>query len=42
MHLGAADAAPGFKTLVDAIAAEFGETGVEVKKIAMDDWNADW
>lgn len=42
LHIAAADGAPGFPALVDAIANEFGQRGESLVPIVMDDWNADW
>jgi len=42
LHIAAADAAPGFKTLVDSIAENFGLPGANARANIMDDWNSDW
>jgi hypothetical protein len=42
LHLADADAAPGFKELVDGIAEEFGLAGTKAQPVVMDDYNADW
>jgi len=42
LHIAAADAAPGFKILVDSITTNFGLPGDTAKANAMDDWNSDW
>ncbi|THH08417.1 hypothetical protein EW146_g8997 [Bondarzewia mesenterica] len=42
LHIGTADGAPGFDTLVNEIAAEFGGVGVAAVQEEMNDWNGDW
>ncbi|KAG8762494.1 hypothetical protein FRC12_009013 [Ceratobasidium sp. 428] len=42
LQLGTADAAPGFDTLVNELAGEFGATGVIPTVNVMNDWNPDW
>jgi hypothetical protein len=50
INIAASDGAPGFVRIVEALGQEFGMTGSEPatkelakpKKVAMNDWNADW
>ncbi|KAH9479296.1 Putative endoplasmic reticulum metallopeptidase 1 [Psilocybe cubensis] len=42
LHIAAADGAPGFESLVEAITKEFGGAGVQSVPVVMDDYNSDW
>ncbi|KIO07538.1 hypothetical protein M404DRAFT_997720 [Pisolithus tinctorius Marx 270] len=42
LHIATADGAPGFDTLVHAMAERFGVEGVPPRRVIMDDHNGDW
>ncbi|KAI6096899.1 hypothetical protein EDD16DRAFT_1670945 [Pisolithus croceorrhizus] len=42
LHIAAADGAPGFDTLVHAMAEKFGVEGIPPTRVIMDAYNGDW